>query len=259
MKIKRAFVPLVFTFGLLATSCGMVKSFEKGLDIVVMNVTNPTAGEENWNYEEVYRSKVNIFNSAILPVNTVTIFGKQFLGYGLNPFEKGVSKRKDFYKNKGLVRYNDVKKYAKNNTVTLKATFVNPEDFPYQYLVLGWYGKTTTSGLNTDIMDGFEKLLRDHINSLVPDIDPSDIELREYIGGVGDIGGNINADADVDLFLGAGANLKTEGGVEYVTRTFMSITGVTDRYLYKLNTRQSTNEIYDWMKTPEVRSYFGGN
>ena len=257
MKIKRALLPLVFTFGLLATGCGFVKSFEKDINVVVMNVTNPSAGEDNWDYQEVYRTKVNAFNSAILPVNELEIPGKQFLGYGINPFEKGVSKRKDFYKNKGLVRYDDVKQYAKNNTVTLKATYVNPEDFPYQYIVFGWYGKTSTSGLDSEKMDRFETLLREHVKETAPEkVDPTDIELREYIGGVADIGGNINADEDVDIFIGAGANLKTEGGVEYVTRTFMSIPGVTDRYVYKLNNRSSTSEIYDWVKSPEVRAFF---
>lgn len=259
MKIKKAFLPLVFCAGLLFSSCSALKRFEKDLDIVVMNVSNPTASEENWQYEEVYRSKVNIFNSAILPMNPVSVTGKKFLGYGVNDFEKGVSKKRDFYSNKGLVRYNDVKKYAVNNTVTLKATYVNPEDYPYQYVVFGWYGKTSTSGLNTDIMDKFEVMLRNYINSIVPEpLGKDEIEVRQYLGDVGTIGGNINMDGDVDIFLGAGSNLGSQGKVEYITRNYVPIKGVTDRYVYKLADRETVNTVYSWVRTKEVQNFFAG-
>ena len=251
MKRKHIFVPLIFTMGLALSSCDV---FEKNVDVVVMNISNPTAAEESWTYEEVYRSKVNIFNSAILPINNVTITGKRFLGYGLHPFEKGVSKRKDFYKNKGLVRYNDVKNYVVNGTVTLNATFVNPDDFPYQYIVFGWYGKTSTSGLNEDIMTKFERMLRNYIGDKVTT--PTDIEVREYLGDVATIGANINFDEDVDIFLGAGVNLGSSGKVEYVARNAYDIKGVADRYIYKLSDRDSTNDIYDWVRTKEVKDFF---
>lgn len=257
MKIKRLLFPLLFTFGLITTSCSAFQQ-NKSLDVVVMNISNPTAQEADWVYQEVYRSKVDIFNNAILPSNTVAIPDRQFLGYGPKEFEKGVSKKKDFYKSKGLVRYNDVKQFAVNNTVTLKATFVKPEDYPTQYIVFGWYGKTNTSGLDDDIMEGFETKLRSYINSISPDMDPEQIEVRKYLGDVSTIGGNIMMDGDVDIFLGAGANLKSQGGVEYITRNAYSIKGVTDRYIYKLSERESTNTIYSWARTKEIQDYFKG-
>ena len=65
-------------------------------------------------------------------------------------------------------------------------------------------------------------------------------------------------DGDVDIFLGAGANLKSQGGVEYITRNAYSIKGVTDRYIYKLSERESTNTIYSWARTKEIQDYFKG-
>ena len=143
--------------------------------------------------------------------------------------------------------------------MTLKATYVSEEDYPTQYIVFGWYGKTNTSGLDRDIMEQFEIKLRDYVNSISETkIEYDDIEVREYLGDVATIGGNIMMDGDVDIFLGAGANLKSQGGVEYVTRNAVSIAGVTDRYIYKLNERESTNTIYTWARSKEVQDFLGG-
>lgn len=253
MKRKRVLTPLLFIMGLTMTSCG-VFNFEKNLDVVVLNVSNPTDPESSWTYEEVFRSKVNIFNSTILPVNNVNVTGKVFIGYGAKVFQKGVSKKRDFYKSKGLVRYNDVKKLAVNGTVTLKAAFVKEEDVPQQYIVVGWYGKTSISGLDSDKMAIFDGMLRRYIGPAVTD--PYDIELREYTGDVATIGADITYDGDVDIFLGAGTNLGTTGGVTYAARTPYMIDGAVDRYTYKINTRASTNDVYDWIRTDEVRSFF---
>ena len=223
------------------------------------NVSNPTEAEENWTYEEVYRSKVNIFNSAILPENPSTNWpeGKSFLGYGLKDFVKGVSKKSDFYSQKALVRYNDVKNYAVNNTVTFKATYCNPEDVPVKYLVVGWYAKTKTSGLSTEIMDGFESMLMEHMRAIgTSEENLLDVEVRAYDGDVATIGGNITFDADVDIFLGAGVNLGTTGGVTYTQRNAYEIAGVADRYIYRLNDREQVVEAYTWMRSKEVKDYF---
>ena len=256
--MKKIHLLFIILLTLFLTSCSAFK-FDKYIDVVVKNISNPSAEESSWVYEEVYHAKVNIYNSAILPQNEVKVPNKQFLGYGVKEFEKGVSKKKDFYPSKGLVRYNDVKKYAVDGVVTLNATYVAPEDYPTQYIVFGWYGKTNTSGLDRDIMEKFETMLRNYINSISETtIDPEEIEVREYLGDVATIGGNIMIDGDVDIFLGAGANLKSQGGVEYVTRNFIPIKGVTDRYIYKLNDRESTNTIYSWAKSKEVTDFFAG-
>ena len=275
MDKKKFILPLLIVTSFTIPACSGLK-FDKYIDLVVTNVSNPTETiEENWTYEEVYRTKINIFNSAILPDNPNTNWpvSKTFLGYGLHDFVKGESKKSDFYAAKGLVRYNDVKKYAVDNTVTLKATYCNPEDVPTKYLVVGWYAKTKTSGLSTDIMDGFETMLRDHLEDLknqlangtttaedlgftVTEEDLLDVEVRSYDGDVATIGGNITFDGDVDIFLGAGVNLGSTGGVTYTGRNAYEIAVVADRYIYRLNDRPQVKGIYSWMRSAEVKSYF---
>ena len=266
---KRLFIlPLLIVTSFTVGACSSLK-FDRYINIVVTNVSNPTETDETkWNYEEVYKTKVNIFNSAIMPENPEPHWpvGKTFLGFGVKEFEKGVSKKSDFYRSKSLVRYNDIKKYAKNNTVTLKATYCNPEDVPTKFLVVGWYARTKTSGLTTDIMDGFETMLRNHLKDLkngseeidftITDDDLADVEVRSYDGDVATIGGNIKFDGDVDIFLGAGVNLGTQGGVTYQQRNAYEIGDTPDRYIYRLNDRPQVKNIYTWMRSTDVRAYF---
>ena len=257
MDKKKFILPILIATSFVVSACS--GGFNKYIDIVVTNVSNPTEAEANWTYEEVYRSKVNIFNSAILPDNPSANWptGKSFLGYGVNDFVKGVSKKKDFYASKGLVRYNDVKKYAVNNTVTLKAAYCNPEDIPTKYLVVGWYARTKTSGLTTDIMDEFETMLMNHMKEIgTSKEDLLDVEVRAYDGDVATIGGDITFDGDVDIFLGAGVNLGSQGGVEYVQRNAYDIAGVADRYIYRLSDRDQVVEAYTWMRSKEVKNFF---
>ena len=271
MNKKLFILPLLVVTSFTVGACSSLK-FDRYINISVTNVSNPEEEDETkWVYEEVYKTKVNIFNSAILPDNPSANWpkDKSFLGYGLKEFEKGVSKKSDFYPSKALVRFNDVKKYAKNNTVTLKATYCNPEDVPTKYLVVGWYARTKTSGLTTDIMGGFETMLRNYLKDLkaqadngvdlgftITDDDLKDVEVRSYDGDVATIGGNIKFDADVDIFLGAGVNLGSQGGVEYTGRNAYDIAGVADRYIYRLNDRPQVKAIYTWMRTTEVKAYF---
>ena len=150
--------------------------------------------------------------------------------------------------------------------MTLKATYCNPEDVPTKFLVVGWYARTKTSGLTTDIMDGFETMLRNHLKDLkngseeidftITDDDLADVEVRSYDGDIATIGGNIKFDDDVDIFLGAGVNLGTQGGVTYLQRNAYEIGDTPDRYIYRLNDRPQVKNIYTWMRSTDVRAYF---
>lgn len=274
MKKRLFILPLTIVASFAISACSSL-NFNRYINIVVTDVSNPTAPEEEWVYEEVYKTKANIFNSAIMPMNPKESWptDKTFLGYGVKDFEKGVSRRKDFYRSKGLVRYNDIKKYAKKNTVTLKAAYCNPEDVPYQLIVVGWYARTKTSGLDEEKMSGFEKMLKAQLKSLkdqldkgeiteqelgftISDKDLAEIEVRSYDGDVATIGGNITFDDDVDIFLGAGVNLGSQGGVEYIKQNAYQIAGVADRYIYRLNDRPQAKNVYTWMRSAEVKAYF---
>ena len=150
-----------------------------------------------------------------------------------------------------------MKNYAIDNTVTLKATYCNPEDVPTKYLVVGWYARTKTSGLSTEIMEEFETMLMDHMKEVgTSEENLADIEVRAYDGDVATIGGNITFDGDVDIFLGAGVNLGTQGGVEYKQRNAYDIAGVADRYIYRLSDKEQVVEAYSWMRSKDVKNFF---
>lgn len=264
MDKKKIILPLLIVTSFSIPACSALK-FDRYIDLVVNDVSNPSETDESkWTYEEVYRTKINIYNSAILPENPNSTWPKDktFLGYGLKDFVKGVSKKKDFYASKGLVRYNDVKNYAVNNTVTLKAAYCNPEDVPTKYLVVGWYARTKTSGLTTDIMETFEGMLANHLKEVgTTSEDLADVEVRAYDGDVSTIGGNITFDGDVDIFLGAGVNLGTQGKVTYYQRNAYEIEGAADRYIYRLvedGKKPQVEEVYTWMRSKEVKDFFRG-
>ena len=62
------------------------------------------------------------------------------------------------------------------------------------------------------------------------------------------MGSAINTDGDVEIFIGAGNNLKTTGGVEYVTRTGpLTINGAENRYIYLLKDNALAQFVYDYM------------
>ena len=233
---------------LLLSSCSGLQ-FDRYLDLKVVNGDNV-----------IYESKINIFNNAILPdAPTSSDSSKVFVGFGATEFVPHVSKKKDFYAAKDLVRYNDVKKYAVNNVVTLNSIFANSDEIAKNYLVLGWYGKTSTSGLNTDIMDGFKPMLMNFLESNGATKEQlKDVEIRCYEGDVATIGGNITFDGDVDIFLGAGVNLGTTGGVAYLQRNSYEIKGAADRYIYRLTDTEQCNAVYTWMRTAEIKNYFRG-
>ncbi len=263
MDKKKFILPLLIVTSFTIPACSGLK-FDKYIDVIVSDVTNPEAPEANWVYEEVYKTKVNIFNSAILPINPMDSWptGKKFVGYGANEFVPGQSKRADFYKSKGLVRYNDIKQYAVNNVVNLKAAYCDPDDFPTKYLVFGWYARTKTSGLSEEIMTTFEKMLINHLKEVGATKEQiEDVEVRAYDGDVGTIGGDITFDGDVDIFLGAGVNLGTQGGVTYFKRNAYDIEGVPDRYIYRLTPdgdRPVAEEVYTWCRSTEVKNFFKG-
>lgn len=72
-----------------------------------------------------------------------------------------------------------------------------------------------------------------------------DVEFRVYTeSAVADFGAAVNAAGDVDVILGAGANIQTAGGVAYITRAYMTYEGLTDRYAVLLTDTQYALTFY---------------
>lgn len=247
MKLKLLMIPAILCAVPCLTNC----SSEVFYDLVVYNQDTV-----------IQTSKINIFNNAILPTLDASQYapGKVFLGFGCNEFVPGVSKKRDFYHEKDLVRFNDVKKYASGKTIRMNTIYCDPQDEPKLYFVLGWYAKTNTSGLSTDIIDGFVPMLKNYMYTTfnLTDSEWEDVEVRAYDGDVATIGGNITFDGDVDIFIGAGSNFGTTGQVTYTDRGSFPTKGAENRFIYQLNDKEVTKTMFSYMRSKEVRTYFGG-
>ena len=90
------------------------------------------------------------------------------------------------------------------------------------------------------------------------DEDLIDFVIKGYEGNVGTIGSAINEDGYVDVFVGAGANLKSTGGVEYVERQAAahSYGDVEKRYVYLLQDKPASRLVYDYCNSEAFYSIF---
>lgn len=107
-------------------------------------------------------------------------------------------------------------------------------------LVIGWYGKTDTSGLNDANMTTFASNLVAFLRaSNVADEDIERISIRCYAetGKVAALASEIVADGDVDLILGGGGNITSQTGLESaVTSTGLTMGAATSRVVAELGT-----------------------
>lgn len=212
--------------------------------------------------ELILKSKISIFNNAILPTVDPSSYedGKIFVGFGVKEFIPHVSRKNDFYQEKDLVRLVDVRPYAVNHTINLRTIYCNEGELANYYLVLGWYAKTNTSGLDENIINGFKPLLTNYLKDTLHanSSQLANVDIRAYDGDVSTIGANINFDGDVNIFIGAAGNLATTGNVAYTSRASFPVKGVTDRLIYLINNSTVAESVYNFMRSKTVRDYFGG-
>ena len=151
----------------------------------------------------------------------------------------------------GIVRYNDIKDYVRNGKVTMKPLYINRDELPVYYLVVGWYAKTETSGVDAAHINAWKSDLFTYLRTecAATDDQLSKVSIRPYNGNVGTAGGLINKDGDVDITIGFATNLKSQGGVEYIERFTLTCGGIAGRYVYKHTTRSVVDSVYTWMQT----------
>lgn len=98
-------------------------------------------------------------------------------------------------------------------------------------LVIGWYGLTSTSGIDEATMQHIYKNIRTYLIGENVSNDVLDkISVREYTSAkIADVGTLVNTDGDVDIFMGAGGNMTSKGNIQTVTpedlKTDFTITG----------------------------------
>ena len=245
--IKRLIATLSFAFASIIgmNGCALLKGLEKSCDVTfVGGVPFDTAHVttfDNGLTPHVEKSSIpadhKFFGWTALDPDTVHYADPNF--------------KDEYVEPDGIVRYDDIKNQVHNGKVTMYPLYLHESELPINYLVVGWYAKTGTSGLGAAQVN---KWKNDLMNYLTNDVHATEEQLskvviRAYDGNVGTIGALINQDGDVDVFLGAGPNLKSDGGVEYIERQSGIMMGGISRYIYLLSERTVAKTVYDWSLT----------
>ena len=242
MRKNISFVFLALVLCLLAlTGCSKMRAFERDVQ-VVLDVNGEMTGYVT----------VNIFNNAVIkepqaPANTV------FRGWTLqDSWTQEESSNVPIIQNKGLVRYNDIKDALKNDqrSIVIHAVFA---PIPRRDLVIAWYAKEATSGLNQGHIDVLRDKLYEYLRSEGYKPESMDIAFRGYDGGVADTCAAINKDGDVDITVGwsSSSNLTGTGGwtegVDFKENTGSITIGAKARYSARISDTDLSKKVYAWI------------
>lgn len=245
-KLNLLVVPLSL---LTLSGCGIVKSMEKDLTIVY-----------TYKNEIIKSTTVNQFKNGISPTLTEEMipFNHEFYGWTwLNPDSIEITDE-DFASKyiayDEVIHYQAVKEYANNSVVTLAPLFINIDDIPVPdyYLAIGWYGKSSTSGLNKEIMDNWTKSLYTYLRKEgATEEDIQNIHVTEYLGDIATAGSLINKDRYNDILIGFGKNIQSTGGVEYIENIGNIPMGGKTRYITRLTEDEVAIKVFNWLQTEE--------
>ncbi len=227
------------------SGCSLVSGLERDVQVVL---------KVNGEYKGTYT--VNAFNNAVVPVPDAPE-GLIFYGWTAEEnWEEQGAQNVRVTANKGLIRYDDVKDWIKNDelSVTLYPVFGEP---PYHDVAIAWYNKEKTSGLNQSIIDGFTTELYGFLKTSGKNPEEMDIVIRSYEGNVGPTCEAIKNDADIDIMLGwkDAENLTGTGGmkpgkdfVENNFNIFVNPDFKDPRGVAKLVAGEETVDlVYDWI------------
>ncbi|MBQ8205988.1 MAG: hypothetical protein IJZ77_00820 [Bacilli bacterium] len=258
-KIKKFLLCVISVFMLLVSSSCVAKAFEDEINVVFMYE------DEFISHDTVTQFK-NIKTPTLAPAYIPD--GYKFFGWTpLNPnsIDPAAENFKDTYIGTGkMIHWADANPYKVNSTVIYKALMIDKADIPqvYHYVVIAWYDKVATSGLDQALMDKFEDALFAHLRSInVSEKDLESIVIRPYTGNVGTSCGKIMEDEDVDIMFGWSSvnNVTTTGGMdpasllESVSEYYV---GSHSRYLHRLTDKETAVLVFEWLKSEECRNLF---
>lgn len=245
-KIRRKLVlPALGATAMILSGCNFLTGLEKDLTVVLNTEDGVFA-----------TCQVNIFNNYYLK-ETPPVSDTTYMFYGWSPKEDFIPEVDDsslLLTNKQVIRYNDVVQWAQkdSNIVDLYAV-IAPR--PVYDLVIGWYNKVSTSGLTEDIINKYVDGVEAYLDSQGHDHNNLKIDVRGYEGDVATVGSKVNADTDVNVLVGMGSNIQSQGGINYVelidgitmgTKTKRNIALVVENTLGRL--------VFEWSKTAEAQA-----
>ncbi len=230
---------------ILLSGCNFLTGLEKNLTVVLNTDDGVFA-----------TCSVNIFNNYYLK-ETPIVEDPTYMFYGWSPKEDFIPEVDDsslLLTNKQVIRYNDVKAYALPDSAIVNLySVIAPR--PVYDLVVGWYNKVSTSGLTEEIVNKYVAGMESYLDSQGHDHSSLKIDVRGYEGDVATVGSKVNADTDVNVLLGMGTNIQTQGNINYVeliegvamgNKTGRNIALVVENELGRL--------IFDWSKTAEAQA-----
>ena len=119
-------------------------------------------------------------------------------------------------------------------------------------LVVGWYAKSGTSGLDESIIKVFESGLASYLkNSGNGNVS---LVIRPYDGNVADVQSAVLANGDVDLMVGMKAFALE--GIEMEVQNDVAMGPKTDRRIHRISDKQIARQVFEWLKTEEARKLF---
>lgn len=126
------------------------------------------------------------------------------------------------------------------------------------YLVVGWYAKTSTSGLDDTLMKHFVWNMNVYLDSIGASTeDLGNISIRKFEQAkVADMGAAMNEQGDLDIVIGVGKNITSTGKVETMDRADDVTMGGLARSIARLTDRPIVNTLYEFMKTEQGRTMY---
>ena len=260
MKILRKILLLMsFLFVIMTNASCAAKVFEKEINVVFM-----------YEVEFISSDTVTQFKNIKSPELSDAYIPDGYKFFGWTPYDPDSVKAtdenfKEKYIGAGkMVHWADVANYVKGETVILRSLMIDKNEIPkeYHYVVIAWYNKVATSGLDENIMSKFEESLFTYLRSInVSEEDLATIVIRGYTGNVGPTCGQIMEDDDVDIMLGWGSadNVTTTGGMDPAmlleTVTGFAV-GAKNRTLHRLTENERVLTVMEWLKSDECRAIF---
>ena len=257
MKMRLVAVLIVVVMCLAALSgCSLIKGLERDVQVILMGVQQTESGDlvtnddGSYQYEYVGTYTVNQFNNAIVPEPDYAPDGMQFAGW--SPIKDWTEDDgiESVSSSKGLIRYDDVKNFVDGESlsITLYAAFA---PIPQHDLVIAWYDKESTSGINQAWMDQFQTNLYAFLTTEGYTPESMDIIIRGYSGNVGPSCSEIMDDGDVDIMYGWGGNIDSTGGMVEGVDYLENVSGIEingkNRYAARLTNKPLVNLVYNWI------------
>ena len=257
MKKRLVAVLIVVVMCLAALSgCSLIKGLERDVQVILMGVQQTESGDlvtnddGSYQYEYVGTYTVNQFNNAIVPEPDYAPDGMQFVGW--SPIKDWTEDDgiESVSSSKGLIRYDDVKNFVDGESlsITLYAAFA---PIPQHDLVIAWYDKESTSGINQAWMDQFQTNLYAFLTTEGYTPESMDIIIRGYSGNVGPSCSEIMDDGDVDIMYGWGGNIDSTGGMVEGVDYLENVSGIEingkNRYAARLTNKPLVNLVYNWI------------